>query len=87
MTFDEALKKAMEGDFISSDKLDKEDHIHYYKGKFYFEDGTNFSMDYLMSIEWPIKDSNWYIYKDRSKVNRDILEAIHRNKYEKCFID
>lgn len=87
MTFNEALKKAMEGDFISSDELDKTDHIHYYKGKFYFEDGTNFSMDYLMSIEWPIKDSNWYIYKDRSKIDKEILEAIHQNSYEKCFID
>ena len=81
MTLEEALLKAKEGNFITNEYLDTYECIHYYNGKFYYEDGavipedTMYENDYTKNANWRIKFTADQVDKEKlSKYIDDELE-------------
>lgn len=78
---DEAFKLAKEGHFMSNKYFTQEQSMHYNNACFYYEDGSNLSTgnfidNYLKKEDWA--KFGWYIKYDKSLVDKDILNKLHK---------
>ena len=54
MNLQEALKVAKEGNFVTNQFFYKNQSLHWYKGKYYYEDGAIVSRYFLFNEDWAI---------------------------------
>lgn len=76
MTLEEALLKAKEGNFITNEYLDTYECIHYYNGKFYYEDGAVIPEDNMYENDYT-KNANWRIKFTADQVDKEKLSKMH----------
>lgn len=76
MTLEEALLKAKEGNFITNEYLDTYECIHYYNGKFYYEDGAVIPEDTMYENDYT-KNANWRIKFTADQVDKEKLSNMH----------
>lgn len=76
MTLEEALLKAKEGNFITNEYLDTYECIHYYNGKFYYEDGAVIPEDTMYENDYT-KNANWRIKFTADQVDKEKLSKMH----------
>lgn len=76
MTLEEALVKAKEGNFITNEYLDTYECVHYYNGKFYYEDGAVIPEDTMYKNDYT-KNANWRIKFTADQVDKEKLSKMH----------
>ena len=95
MNLYEALNSAEEGNFVTHRTFGADQSLHYYSGKYYYEDGAGFvSADFLESQDWARE--GWCIKYAADRIDREELQRIHENNrgyvlpegsYESCLKD
>lgn len=89
-----ALILAREGCFVSNSHFDSGESLHYWHGKFYYEDGAVVTEEFLSSQEFASGDS-WFVKYQKEKVNIEKLDDMHKRNtgymlsegsYEDCII-
>lgn len=76
MNLREAFVSAKEGNFVTSTMFDKNQSMHYYNGKYYYEDGAVVPKEFLFNEDWAIQYP-WEIRIPKEKVDFDKLKKMH----------
>ena len=76
MNLKEAFLSAKEGNFVISSVFDNSQSMHYYKGKYYYEDGAVVSEEFLYNEDWA-RQYSWEISIPKEKVDFDKLKKMH----------
>ena len=76
MNLKEALISAREGNFVTSTRFDSNESLHYYKGKYYYEDGAVVTEEFLFNADWTVQHP-WEIRIPKEKVDFDKLKKMH----------
>ena len=94
MSLNGALTSAKAGNFVSNQYFSSDQSLHYYKGKFYYEDGAVVTREFLETQDFA-KGETWYTKKPFNEVDNCKLEEMHLKSngcmlsgtsYEECFI-
>lgn len=94
MNLQEALDSAREGNFVTNQMFDKNQSMHYYKGKFYYEDGAVVPTEFLRYEGWA-NEYPWEVVATKEKVNFCLLDKMHersmgymlqKGSYMECII-
>ncbi len=80
MNLNEALLSAREGNFITNEYFDRTQSLHYYNGKFYYEDGAVVSRDFLRGQDFAV-NGKWSISINKDDIDYDKLKEMH-DKYK-----
>lgn len=92
MNLQEALLAAKEGHFVTNSYFGDSQSMHYYKGKYYYEDGAVVTREFLEKQKFA-KGNSWSIKYDKSLIDTAILGIIHSTSgglmlamgsYEEC---
>lgn len=76
MNLNEALLSAKYGNFVTNEYFDKTQSLHYYNGKFYYEDGAVVPKEFLHSQDFAI-NGKWSIAIQKEDIDFDKLKSIH----------
>lgn len=76
MNLDEALLSAKNGNFVTNEYFGHTQSLHYYNGKFYYEDGAIIPKEFLCSQEFAI-NGEWSIAIQKEDIDFDKLKSIH----------
>lgn len=76
MNLQEAFNAAEEGNFVTSAMFSKNQSMHYYNGKFYYEDGAVVPPKFLEKEDWAI-NYPWEIIIPKEKVDFTKLKQMH----------
>lgn len=80
MNLNDALLSAKDGNFVTNEYFDKTQSLHYYNGKFYYEDGAVVPKEFLHSQYFAI-NGEWSIAIHKEDIDFDKLKSIHdKNK-------
>lgn len=94
MMLHEALADARKGCFVSCNGLERNESIHWYNGKYYFEDGAVVTEDFLEERSWAF-EGIWYIKASEDDVDKEKLRMMHEDSkglmlstgsYEDCIL-
>lgn len=81
MNLYQALQSAIDGNFVTNESFDSSQSLHYFNGKFYYEDGAVLSDDfienYLKKQPWAIAN-RWDIIIPKEEVDRNKLTQMHK---------
>lgn len=78
LTLAEAFNYAELGYFVSSQIFSSDQSMHYWNGKFYYEDGAVVTLDYLESQDWATFKP-WKIVALKHQVDKTKLDLMHLN--------
>lgn len=77
----QALQSAKDGNFVTNPSFDSSQSLHYFNGKFYYEDGAVLSNDfienYLKKQPWATVNT-WSVIIPKEEVDRNKLIQMHR---------
>lgn len=76
MTLREAFESAKDGNFVTSTMFDRNQSMHYYKGKYYYEDGAVVPKEFLFEEDWAI-EYPWEVRIPKEKIDFDKLKQMH----------
>ncbi len=80
MNLKEALVSAKGGNFVTNEYFDYTQSLHYYNGKFYYEDGALVSEEFLYSQDFAI-NGEWSIAIQKEDIDFNKLKSMHdRNR-------
>ena len=88
----EALEYARKGCFVTSSVFSTDQSMHYWNGKFYYEDGAVVPTEFLDKEDWA-HDMPWRVVATKEQVDLDKLNKMHvdshgymleRNSYMEC---
>ena len=94
MVLYEALEYARKGCFVTCNGLENYESIHWYNGKYYFEDGAVVTKEFLENSFWAAK-GNWRIKASEEDVDKEKLKKMHEESkglmlftgsYEDCIL-
>lgn len=94
MMLDEALESAREGCFVTCNGLAENESVHWYNGKYYFEDGAVITEEFLEERSWAF-EGDWYIKAWKDNIDMEKLKKMHENSnglmlfsgsYEDCIV-
>lgn len=77
MNLIEALESARNGNFVTNRYFSEDQTLHYWNGKFYYEDGAVVTYDFLRRQEFAM-NGEWTVCIPVDKVNREKLGKMHR---------
>lgn len=80
MNLNEALLSARDGNFVTNEYFDKTQSLHYYNGKFYYEDGAIVPQNFLKEQDFAV-NGRWSISIDRDDIDIEKLKEMHE-KYK-----
>ena len=95
MNLKEALQAARKGNFVTNQYFSSDESLHYWNGKFYYEDGAVVTWDFLAEQRFAT-EGEWSICIPVEKVDKDRLHKVHidsnglmlyGNGYMQCVID
>ena len=72
----EALLSAKDGNFVTNEYFSCDQSLHYYRGKYYYEDGAVVPVDFLQSQDFAI-NGKWSIAIQKDHIDFDKLKSIH----------
>ena len=78
ITLPAALSAAEQGAFVSNTIFEEEQSLHFYNGKFYYEDGAVVSPYFLKEQDFAMNNS-WFILANAEYVDKDKLKAMHES--------
>ena len=76
LTLDEALESAEAGNFVTSEYFSSDQSMHYWNGRFYYEDGAVVTPEFLHSENWASKNP-WRVTIPKDIVDTDKLQEMH----------
>lgn len=76
MNLEEALLSAKVGNFVTNEYFDHTQSLHYYNGKYYYEDGAVVPENFLNSQDFAI-NSKWSIAIKKANIGFDKLKSMH----------
>lgn len=76
MNLEEALRSAKEGNFVTNEYFDSSQSLHYYNGKFYYEDGAVIPEEFLDSQDFAV-NGKWSIAIKREDIDFGKLKSMH----------
>lgn len=76
MNLKEALLSAKDGNFVTNEYFDYTQSLHYYNGKFYYEDGAVVPEEFLHSQDFAI-NGEWSIAIQKEDIDFDKLKSMH----------
>lgn len=80
MNLQEALLAAKDGNFVTNEYFSRTESLHWYKGKYYYEDGAVVSKEYLLNQDFAV-NGEWSIAISKEGVDFDRLKLLHdKNK-------
>lgn len=80
MNLNDALLSAKGGNFVTNEYFDHTQSLHYYNGKFYYEDGAVVPEKFLHSQDFAI-NGKWSIAIQKEDIDFYKLKSIHdKNK-------
>lgn len=80
MSLYNALALAREGHFVTNEYFDSTQSLHYWNGKYYYEDGAVVSASFLDGQTFAT-NGNWSIYANKENIDTDKLNNMHnKNK-------
>lgn len=94
VNLEQALIFARDGHFVTNIHFDCEESLHFWNGKYFYEDGAIVSREFLESQEFASGDS-WFVKYAKEKVNNEKLNDMHKRNtgymlsegsYEDCII-
>ena len=77
MNLNEAFNAAKEGNFVTSTQFSKDQSMHWYKGKYYYEDGAVVPEEFLYNEDWAV-NYPWEIIISKEKVDFIKLDKMHK---------
>ena len=84
MTWEEAIKSAQEGNFVSNKNFSSNESMHEWNNELVYEDGAILSgalINIMHEEDWS-KDG-WYIKYTKEQVDRNKLEELHK-EFKRC---
>lgn len=78
MNLQEALISAKDGNFVTNEYFGHTQSLHYYRGKYYYEDGAVVPGEFLNSQDFAI-NGKWSISIEKENINFDKLKSIHES--------
>lgn len=81
MNLHEALDAAYKGNFVTNQYFSYDQSLHYYDGKYYYEDGAVVTAEYLETQRFATH-GEWSIVIPKNKVNFKKLKTMHKNSGE-----
>jgi hypothetical protein len=81
MTLKEAFQSARQGNFVTHHTFSSDQSMHYWNGRYYYEDGAVVTYQFLNNEEWPNRPENidgWCIKFPKDKVNTQKLKSLHQ---------
>ncbi len=94
MNLREAFISAKEGNFVTSSMFDRNQSMHWYNGKYYYEDGAVVPEEFLYKEDWAI-EYPWKVRIPKEKVDFSKLKIMHerskgymlqKGSYMECII-
>lgn len=79
MNLQEAIQSAKEGNFVTNEYFSKEESMHYYDDKLYYEDGVIVTEEFLQTQHFATT-GNWKIKYNTNQIDRKILDKIHQRR-------
>ena len=76
MNLREALLAAKDGNFVTNEYFDHTQSLHYYNGKYYYEDGAVVPEEFLNSQDFAI-NGRWNIAIEKRNIDFDKLKSMH----------
>ena len=76
MNLQEALISAKDGNFVTNEYFRRDQSLHYYGGKYYYEDGAVVPTEFLQSQEFAI-NGKWSIAIKKENIDFDKLKFMH----------
>ena len=76
MNLEEAFISAEEGNFVTNLAFSEDQSMHYYKGKYYYEDGAVVPEEFLYDEDWA-RQYPWEISIPKEKVDFEKLKKMH----------
>ena len=76
LTLDEAFKAARKGNFVTNEYFSEDQSMHYWNGKFYYEDGAIVTKEFLETQDFATK-GRWFICIPAEKVDKERLNKVH----------
>lgn len=76
LTLDDALASAKEGHFVTNSYFSSDQSMHYWNGKFYYEDGAVVTKEFLKKQQFAIK-GGWAICISKHRVDKERLNKVH----------
>ena len=76
MNLREALNAAESGSFVTNEYFDNDQSLHYYNGKFYYEDGAVITERFLQSEDFAV-NGRWSVIATKEHVNQTVLKKMH----------
>ena len=76
MNLQEALESAVKGNFVTNQYFDSDQSMHYWNGKFYYEDGAVVTEEFLSKQRFAM-EGKWRICIPAEKVDRERLQKVH----------
>lgn len=76
MNLKEALLSAKDGNFVTNEYFDHTQSLHYYNGKFYYEDGAVVPKEFLHSQDFAI-NGEWSIVIQKDDIDFGKLKSMH----------
>ena len=73
MNLQEALISAKDGNFVTNEYFDHTQSLHYYSGKYYYEDGAVVPESFLNSQNFAV-NGKWSISIKKEDINFDKLK-------------
>jgi hypothetical protein len=86
MNLTEALLCAKDGNFVTNQYFDEAQSLHYYKGKFYYEDGAVVTPKFLRNQNFATNCS-WSIAIKNHEIDFEKLKVIHDSNKGYMLID
>ena len=84
MDLREAFISAKEGNFVTSSMFDRNQSMHWYNGKYYYEDGAVVPEEFLYKEDWAI-GYPWEIIIPKEKVDFAKLKSMHEKVWDICY--
>lgn len=76
MNLQEALISAKDGNFVTNEYFSHDQSLHYYRGKYYYEDGAVVPAEFLQSQDFAI-NGKWSIAIKKENIDFARLESMH----------
>ncbi len=76
MNLERALRSAKEGNFVTNEYFDCGQSLHYYNGKFYYEDGSVIPEGFLDSQDFAV-NGKWSITIKKEDIDFGRLKSMH----------
>lgn len=76
MKLNEAFRSARGGNFVTNQYFDSDQSMHYWNGKFYYEDGAVVTQEFLETQKFAT-EGEWRICIPVEKVDRERLNKVH----------